>query len=321
MKVSTNGVELHVEEAGAGFPVILAHGFPELSYSWRHQMRALAAEGFHVLAPDQRGYGQSSRPEAVEDYDIVSLTGDLLGLLDHIGEEKAVFVGHDWGSMVVWTLAQLARERVAGVVGMSVPFVPRPERPPLELMRSIIGDGFFYILYFQEPGVADGELGADPARTMRRMLAGLQILPDNMPDPATMFANDGRGFVDRLPEPDRLPDWLTRAELDHYVEEFSRTGFTGGINWYRNFDRNWELTEQLAGAKVDVPSLFIGGSLDPVLLMTPPAATEGWLTDHRGTVLVDGAGHWVQQERPEEVNAALLGFLLSVRDENEAARP
>jgi pimeloyl-ACP methyl ester carboxylesterase len=320
MRVETNGIELHVEEAGDGFPVILAHGFPELSYSWRHQLPALAAAGYHVLAPDQRGYGRSSRPEPVDDYDILHLTDDLLGLLDHLGEEQAIFVGHDWGSMVVWNLALLAPERVAGVVGMSVPFLPRPPVPPLTLLRNLIGDGFFYMLYFQEPEVADAELGADPARTMRCMLAGLQLSADTVPDPSAMFVNDGRGFVDRIPEPTALPDWLTQDELDHYVAEFSRTGFTGGINWYRNLDRNWELTPQLADAKVEVPSLFIGGSLDPVLLMSPPDANLDALTDHRGTVLVEGAGHWVQQEQPDAVNAALVEFLRSVRAPSTGGR-
>jgi pimeloyl-ACP methyl ester carboxylesterase len=172
-------------------------------------------------------------------------------------------------------------------------------------MRQVLGDSFFYILYFQEPGVADADLGRDPATTMRRMLAGMR---PGGPEPGVM-ANDGRGFVDRLSEPDGLPGWLTQDELDLYVREFSRTGFTGGINWYRNLDRNWELTEHLAGAKVTVPSLFIGGERDPVLVMSPPTIMDGWLTDHRGTIIVEEAGHWVQQEKPEEVNAALLGFL------------
>jgi pimeloyl-ACP methyl ester carboxylesterase len=313
--LATNGVELHLLEAGDGPPVILAHGFPELAYSWRHQIPALARAGYHVVAPDQRGYGGSSRPEAVDDYDIVHLTDDLLGILDDLGAEQAVFVGHDWGSMVVWTLAQLAPERVAGVVGMSVPFIPRGPIPPVEMLRNALGDAFFYVLYFQEPGVADAELGGDAARTMRRMLAGAIIDPATPPDVANMFANDGRGFIDRMPEPDRLPDWLGQDELDTYIETFERTGFTGGINWYRNFDRNWRLTESLAGAKVEVPSLFIGGALDPVLLMTPPQATEEWLTDHRGTVLVEGAGHWVQQEAPAEVNAALLDFLRQIDED------
>ena len=310
--VALGDVDLHVHEAGDGPPVILAHGFPELGYSWRHQLPALAAAGYHALAPDQRGYGQTSKPAELTDYDIVHLTGDLVALLDSIGEETAVFVGHDWGSMVVWALAQLHPDRVAGVVGMSVPFIPRPAMPPIQMLRSVLGDAFFYMVYFQEPGVADAELGGDPARTMRRMLCGATLREGEVMDPTDMLANDGRGFIDRMPEPDALPAWLTQAELDHYVAEFTRTGFTGGINWYRNMDRNWELTESLAGGHVTVPSLFIGGALDPVLVMTPPAVGEGFLDDHRGDVIVDGAGHWVQQEKPDEVNAALLAFLRAV---------
>jgi pimeloyl-ACP methyl ester carboxylesterase len=175
---------------------------------------------------------------------------------------------------------------------------------------------FFYIVYFQEPGVADAELGADPARTMRRLLAGMSPR-DLAPEEASSFAaDDGRGFVDRIPEPDGLPDWLSQAELDHYVEVFAETGFTGGINWYRNFDRNWELTPQLDGAKVEVPSFFIGGADDPVLTMSPPDGQDVWLTDHRGSVIIDGAGHWVQQEAPEQVNAALLEFCDQLREGN-----
>jgi pimeloyl-ACP methyl ester carboxylesterase len=309
--VATNGVELSVVDVGDGFPVVLSHGFPELSYSWRHQVPALADAGYRVLAPDQRGYGRSSRPEAITDYDVVHLTDDLVGLLDDIDAERAVFVGHDWGSMVVWQMAQLHPDRVAGVVGMSVPFLPRGPMPPVQLMRQAMGDNFFYILYFQEPGVADAELGGDAARTMRRLLAGLTMAEGVTIDP-TNFANDGRGFVDRMPEPDGLPAWLSQEEFDHYIAEFSRTGFTGGINWYRNFDRNWELTPQLAGAHITMPSLFIGGKQDPVLVMTPTTIGHGFLDDHRGDVLIDGAGHWVQQETPNEVNTALLDFIASL---------
>jgi len=305
--VTTDGAALNVVDVGEGPLVVLSHGFPELSYSWRHQVRALADAGYRVLAPDQRGYGRSSRPDRVEDYDITSLTGDLLALVDDVGEERAVFVGHDWGAMLVWHLALLAPERVAGVVGMSVPFLPRAPMPPIQLLRQVLGDSWFYIVYFQEPGVADADLGRDPATTMRRLLAATMPEDGAAPDPTAMAA-DGRGFVDRIPEPDGLPAWLTEAELDHYVTEFSRTGFTGPLNWYRNFDRNWELTPHLANAHVEVPSLFIGGSRDPVLVMSPPANSEPWLDDHRGTVLVPGAGHWVQQESPPEVNRALLEF-------------
>ena len=308
--VTGGGVELSVVDVGEGPPVVLAHGFPELAYSWRHQIPVFAQAGHRVLAPDQRGYGRSTRPDRIEDYDIVALTGDLLRVLDDVGQERGVFVGHDWGALVVWQLALLAPERVAGVVGMSVPFLPRGAMPPVQRMREAFADRFFYITYFQEPGVADEELGSDPARTMRRMLAGLSR-PGGLSD-AESSADDGRGFVERIPEPEGLPAWLSQDELDHYVSEFRRTGFTGAINWYRNMDRNWSLTEHLAGMAVTVPSLFIGGSEDPVLTMSPPSIQDGWLRDHRGTVIVDGVGHWVQQEAPGQVNAALLGFLEQV---------
>ncbi|MDQ3294698.1 MAG: alpha/beta hydrolase [Actinomycetota bacterium] len=315
--VATNGVELHVVEAGPpdGPVVVLAHGFPELAYSWRHQVPALAAAGYHVLAADQRGYGRSSTPEAIDQYDIVHLTDDLLGLLDDVGAEQAIFVGHDWGSMVVWQQALLNPDRVAGVVGMSVPFLPRGPMPPTELMRNAFGDNFFYILYFQEPGVADADLGRDATTTMRRMLCGVRVTGDEKgvaEATARMFAPGPAGFVERMSEPAGLPGWLSQAELDHYAAEFGRTGFTGGVNWYRNFDRNWSLTEHLAGARVAAPSLFIGGALDPVLAMSPPGIADTQLEDHRGNVIIDGAGHWVQQEKPAEVNAALLDFVCSL---------
>jgi pimeloyl-ACP methyl ester carboxylesterase len=310
--VVTDGVDLHLLEAGREGPVVLlAHGFPELAYSWRHQLPALAAAGYRAVAPDQRGYGRSSRPEAIEDYDIHHLVGDLVDVLDDLEADDAVVVGHDWGSMVASHLALLHPERVRALVNMSVPHLHRGGAAPMATLRNAIGDNFFYMLYFQQPGVADAELGGDPARTMRRMLAGAVLRPDAPPDPA-LFANDGRGFVDRMPEPDGLPSWLSAAELDHYVEEFARTGFTGGLNWYRNMDRNWETTPELTGATVGVPSLFVGGALDPVLAMTPPAIGHASLLDHRGDIVVPGAGHWVQQEAPAEVNAALVGFLADV---------
>lgn len=308
--VDVNGVRLRVVEAGPprGPLVILAHGFPELAYSWRHQIPALAAAGYHVLAPDQRGYGRSSRPDAVESYDITALTGDLAALIDLAGAQRAAIVGHDWGAVVAWSMPLLHPDRVAAVAGLSVPPVPRPRTPPTQAFRRIFGDNFFYILYFQQPGVADAEMTADPRRTLRRMLAGTGI-PADEAAALRMLAPGPDGFIDRLPEPDRLPDWLSAEELDTYIGEFTRTGFTGALNWYRNLDRNWHLMANPATQAITAPALFIGGTADPVLnVMSVDRAVEVVKGPYE-QVLLDGAGHWIQQERPDEVNAALLSFL------------
>lgn len=307
--VETNGVRLRTLEAGRrGDPlVVLAHGFPELAYSWRRQIPALSAAGYHVLAPDQRGYGGSSRPAAIDDYTIVELTADLIGLLDDVGAERAVFVGHDWGSIVTWNVPLLHPDRVAAVAGLSGPPVPRSRKPPTQAWRSRFGENFFYILYFQEPGVADADLGRDPATTMRRVLAAAAGDPDaalrgmSRPGP--------QGYVDRLAEPDGLPDWLSQHELDHYIEEFTRTGFTGALNWYRNFDRNWLLTADTPAATIEVPSLFLAGADDPVLSFTVTDRHREIVSGPYRELIIDGAGHWIQQERPDEVNAALLDLL------------
>jgi pimeloyl-ACP methyl ester carboxylesterase len=303
-------VQLRVTEAGdRGAPVVvLAHGFPELAYSWRHQIPALAEAGYHVLAPDQRGYGGSSRPDAIEAYNIRELTADVVGLLDDVGAERAVWIGHDWGAAVVWNAPLLHPDRVAAVAALSVPVVPRAKVPPTQAFRATFGENFFYILYFQEPGVADAELDADPARTMRRMMGGLTVSGDHGAG-MRMVAPGPEGFLDRLPEPERLPDWLSQDELDHYISEFARTGFTGGLNWYRNFDRNWETTAELTGAKIAVPSLFIAGTADPVLAFTRTDRALEVISGPYRQVMIDGAGHWLQQERPDEVNATLLEFL------------
>jgi pimeloyl-ACP methyl ester carboxylesterase len=287
--VDTNGVRLRVIEAGdPGAPlIVLAHGFPELAYSWRHQIPVLADAGYHVLAPDQRGYGGSSRPAAVEDYDIHALTGDLVGLLDSEvggGVGQAVFIGHDWGAMVVWHTALLHPDRVRAVAGLSVPPIPRARSRPTQRWREKFGDDF-YMLRFQEPGLADAEMEADVAVTMRGMFASL-------------IAGDAP-----------LPDWISTDEFDHYVTEFDRTGFTGALNWYRNYDRNWASTPQLTGAQTTAPALFVGGTADPVGPTMNPARAREVVAGPYTEEWIDGAGHWVQQERPAEVNRILLAFL------------
>ena len=303
-------MRLRVIEAGdRGAPVVvLAHGFPELAYSWRAQIPVLADAGYHVLAPDQRGYGGSSRPDAIEAYNIHELTSDIVGLLDDVGAERAAWVGHDWGAIMVWNAPLLHPDRVAAVAALSVPVVPRAKVPPTQALRRTFGENFFYMLYFQEPGVADAELNGDPARTIRQVMFG-QPAPGDHGAALRMVAPGPEGFIDRLAEPDGLPDWISQDELDHYISEFSRTGFTGGLNWYRNFDRNWETTPELAGAKISVPCLFIGGSADPVLSFTRRDRAAQVITGPYREVMIDGAGHWLQQERPDEVNAHLLDFL------------
>ncbi len=299
--VDTNGVTLKVTEAGErGNPVVvLAHGFPELAYSWRHQIPALAAAGYHVLAPDQRGYGGSSRPEGIDAYNIIELTADIAGLLDDVGAEKAVLIGHDWGSPVATNFPLLFPERAAAVAALSVPPIPRASAPPTQIWRRIFGDNFFYILYFQEPGVADAALGADVRESMRRMIA------------LEGFGGPPESMVDRPLPP--LPDWITADEFEHYVRAFTETGFTGPLNWYRNFDRNWELSDPDSGRMkaqtIGVPLLFLAGAADPVLGFTPRDRVRDVATGDYREVLLDGAGHWLQQERPDEVNKVLLEFL------------
>jgi pimeloyl-ACP methyl ester carboxylesterase len=310
--VEVNGVRLRVTEAGErGAPVVLlVHGFPDLAYAWRRQVPVLADAGYHVIAPDQRGYGGSSRPDAVTDYDIVALTDDLVGLLDSEvggGAETAVVVGHDWGAIVAWHLPLRYPDRVTAVAGLSMPPVPRPRRPPTVALRRTFGEHFFYMLHFQQPGVADAEMDRDPATTLRRIMASTD--PSDRAAAARMHAPGPQGFIDRIPEPGGLPPWISDSEFDHYVEEFTRTGFTGPLNWYRNLDRNWELTASLPTATITVPALFVGGSADPALMVNRPSRAREVATGDYREVMVDGAGHWLQQERPDEVNAALLEFL------------
>lgn len=311
-RVATNGIVLDVIEDGEpGAPVvILAHGFPECAWSWRHQVPALAAEGYHVLAPDQRGYGRSSRPERVEDYGIVNLTGDLLGLLDDVGQEQAVFVGHDWGSLVTWEVARLHPDRVKAVVGVSVPFTNWPMRPT-ELFKALFQDRFFYMLYFQEVGPAERELGADVRRTMHDFMWGasgemFKGMPAELP-PA-----EGTGFLDMFTDiPEHLPSWLSQDDLDQFVDRFEESGFFGPVSWYRNLDANYEVLKDVPPSQVSMPSFFIGGTKDAVIAGRPEMvdAMEDMLPDYRGKVMIEGAGHWTQQEAPEEFNAGLLGFL------------
>jgi pimeloyl-ACP methyl ester carboxylesterase len=285
-------VELHVSETGTadGPALVLLHGFPELGYSWRHQIPVLAGAGYRVIVPDMRGFGLSDSPPNVDAYSIDALASDVLALLDDAGVERGIVIGHDWGAEVAWKTAWMQPDRVAAVAGLSVPFVPRAPAPPIGLLRRGLGEDF-YMVWFQEPGVADAALAKD----VRRTLASTRVWTNS-------WARDD--------EDDPLtPRFMTEAELDRYVEAFERTGFTGGLSYYRNIDRNWELTEAFERRRIEQPAMFLTGERDPVRQFMPSEAMDRWVLDLRANVIVPGAGHWVNQEAPDTVNAALLNWL------------
>jgi pimeloyl-ACP methyl ester carboxylesterase len=309
--IETNGIRMHIAEQGEGPLIVLCHGFPESWYSWRHQLPALAAAGFHAVAPDMRGYGQTDRPAAIDQYTLLHLVGDILGLVDALGAEQAVIAGHDWGAPVAWTAAQLRPDRCRAVIGLSVPFRPRGTARPTTVMPQT-DEAIFYQLYFQEPGVAEAEYDANARAVFRSGLIG--ISGDAAPGtrPFGMVPRGGSPFRTGG-EPPPLPAWLTEADVDFYTAEFTRTGFRGGLNWYRNIDRNWELLAPFAGVAVTVPALYIAGDRDPVVKFPGmeqllPNLTK-FVPKLRQTIMLPGCGHWTQQERPAEVNAAMLDFL------------
>ncbi|MFF4343704.1 alpha/beta fold hydrolase [Kitasatospora sp. NPDC001540] len=314
-QVEVNGVRLHLAEQGEGPLVLLLHGFPESWYSWRHQFGPLAAAGYRVVAPDQRGYARSSRPEAVDAYTLLHLVGDVTALIGALGARRAVVVGHDWGALVAWATAALRPDLVRGVAGLSVPPLPMSGPPPLRSLREAYGEGFYQV-YFQEPGRADAELASDVRTSLRRILCGVQ--PDGVPRP--WVVPEGGKLLDTLPEPERLPHWLTEADLDAFTADYAPHGehaFTGGLNWYRNLDRNAELLAPFADLSIDVPALYAAGEQDLVNALVPPEALAhllGRLPRLHGHLRLPGTGHWTQQERPAEVNAALLDFLAHLDD-------
>ncbi len=308
--VETNGVRLNVAEQGEGPLVLLCHGWPETSYSWRRQMEPLARAGYRAVAPDMRGYGASDRPSEVEAYTLFHLVGDMVGLLDALGAETAVIVGHDWGAPVAWHAALMRPDRFRAVAGLSVPYRPRSRARPNEAMPRT-ADARFYQLYFQEQGLAAAEFERDPAHSLRAILTGGFHTADPTLNPG--MVRQGGGFLDNLHIGEMLPPWLAQAELDVFVESFRTSGFAPGLNWYRNIDRNWELLAPYAGAKVSVPALYIAGDKDLVVrfpgMMKAIEGLKRDVPELRETLILPGCGHWTQQERPTEVNDALLRFL------------
>jgi len=308
--VETNGIHLAVYEQGEGFPVVLCHGFPELAFSWRHQLPALAKAGYHAIASDQRGYGASDRPEDVAAYSIDQLCGDLVGLLDARGIKKAVFVGHDWGGVVVWMMPILYPDRVAGVIGVNTPLSAPSPQPPIAMLRQFRGPDN-YMVKFQEPGVADRALAADVRKTFQLFMrrGGLfnaekfAKLPPDAPERKfqllIMLEQPVESYTGEL--------FLSDDELKVFVDTYQKTGFTGGINWYRNIDRNWELTKDKP-RKFDIPCLYVGAEDDVVL---PPSSANGMekVIPDLEKATIKACGHWTQQEQPEEFNRIVIDWL------------
>ena len=318
--VEANGIRMHVAEHGQGPLVLLCHGFPESWYSWRHQLRALADAGYHAVAPDMRGYGRTDQPAEIDQYTLLHLVGDMVGLVEALGEGPAVIAGHDWGAPVAWHAALLRPDRFRAVIGLSVPFRPRGSVRPSTVMPQT-DDAVFYQLYFQTPGVAEAELGRDVRGSIRRLLyAGSgegRRASAGIGDPAAVgMVPRGGGILSHSVDPASLPPWLTEADVDVYTGEFARAGFRGGLNWYRNIDRNWELLAPYAGALVTVPALYVAGDQDLVVRfrgmdqLLPNLAK--FIPNLRGSLMLPGCGHWTQQERPREVNDALIRFLKSL---------
>lgn len=308
--LDANGIRLHVTEAGSGPLVLFCHGWPELGYTWRHQLAALAGAGFHAVAPDMRGYGQSAAPDDVSRYSIFDLVGDMVGLVAALGERNAIVVGHDWGAPVAWHAALFRPDVFRAVAALSVPYRGRGPSEPLETLRKA-GMENYYWLYFQEPGVAEAEFERDLETTFRKLFYGV---PGPHAPKEPLSVPEGGGFLDRLVLPDAPPSWLTPEVLTTFVSGYRRAGFRGGLNWYRNITRNWAYTAPWEGALITRPALFLTGTRDPVTAgARGAAAIENMKESVPGVKvqLIEGAGHWVQQERPEEVNAALIEFVRS----------
>lgn len=299
--IHVNGVDLEVFEAGrqnAGNPIVLCHGWPEHAFSWRHQMPALAAAGYHVIVPNQRGYGNSSRPAEVTAYDIMHLTDDLAALLDHFGYKDAVFVGHDWGANVVWSLAQLHRARVKRIINLALPYQVRTELPWIDFMETVFGADNYFVHFNRQPGVADAVLDANTDRFLRNMFR--RDVPPAPPEPGMMMINLAQADTP-LGEP-----MMSESELAVFIDAFERSGFTSSVNWYRNMDRNWNLLADVDPI-IRQPALMIYGEQD----MIPPSDTLADFVPNVDVISLD-CGHWIQQEKPEETNRAMLDWLAGV---------
>lgn len=309
--IETNGITLRAAVEGEGPMILLVHGWPELWYSWRHQIRPLAAAGYRVVVPDVRGYGGSDKPEPVDAYAMAEIMADLIGLIDTMGEERAILIGHDWGASICWNTAALHAERVSAVAALSVPYRKRAEVSHIEIWRKLYAGKFFYQLYFQEEGVVEAELEADVRTALRKIYYSIS---GDAPSLDSWFDRPVEGgMLDPMTDPSPFPAWMTAEDLDYFVAAFEAGGFRGPTNRYRNQTRDFEELPAMGANPVRQPSCFIGGEKDVVRRFVPGRDMyeniDQNCTDLRLSRLIPSAGHWVQQEAPEAVNDALLEFL------------
>jgi pimeloyl-ACP methyl ester carboxylesterase len=308
--VVVNGIGMYVAEAGEGPAVVLLHGFPELAYSWWHQLTALAAAGYRAIAPDIRGHGRTDAPAEVEAYGMRTMMADITGLMDALEVAEAAVAGHDQGALLAWALAEAHPERVSAIAALGVPYHPRPPMPLTQALATYSQGKFNVVTYFQQPHIPERELEADVRDTLLRVFAAQSgdAHPDLVPTWLT-GTPEGAGFLDPLPKPERLPYWLSEAELNHYTAEYERTGFTGTLNRYRSIDADWSDLPELGTGTITQPAVYITGDMDSAYRLGTLEPMKAQLTDLRAIVILPGCGHWTQQERPHEVNDQLITFL------------
>lgn len=296
---------------GKGPVVLFLHGWPESWYSWRHQITALANAGYRVIAPDMPGFGGTDALPRMEDYNAINISGYIAGLLDALEQKSVILIAHDWGAVISWSLVKLHPKRFSRLVILSFPYPGHPEIPPMVAARKALGDRFFYQLYFQTPKIPEAELDGNPAALFRRLYCS----PDTKRhEPIIKDSHkDAGGWIDRLGEPLETIPWFTAEDLEYYVKEYSRAGFHGGINYYRNIDKNWEIMAPYADQAIEIPTLFMAGDKDFVIGRATRedllASMKKGVPNLKDVVILPGIGHWIQQEAPEQVNKAILGFL------------
>ena len=314
-EIQANGITLRCAIEGEGPLVVLVHGWPELWYSWRHQIHPLARAGYRIVTPDVRGYGGSDKPHAVEAYAMTEIIADLTGLIDAMGEQRAILIGHDWGAPICWTTAALHPDRVAAIAGLSVPYRARGEVSQIDIWRRLYAGKFFYQLYFQTEGVVEAEVEADMRTALRKVY--YSISGDAPSLEGWLDRPVEGGLLDSMVDPDPFPDWMTVADLDYFVAAFEAGGFRGPVNRYRNQTRDFEALPQMGVPPIVQPSCFIAGEKDLVRRFVPGRdayeAVENNCVDFCFARIIPGAGHWVQQEAPDAVNKALLEFLAGLR--------